>query len=64
MNRNNILNDSFRELSSEELKSFNGGEPTKSSSFFYDVVYSVSYLIGKSEIFTSNFWEEWSFAVL
>jgi hypothetical protein len=64
MNHHNILNESFRELSPEELKSFNGGEPTKSTSFFYDVVYSVSYLIGKSEIFTFKFWEEWGYAVL
>jgi len=64
MNLNIILNEPFRELSPEELKSLNGGEPTKSSSFFYDVVYSVSYLIGKSEIFTFAFWEEWGYAIL
>jgi len=63
MNSNIILNETLRELSSEELKSFNGGAPTKSTSFFYDAVYTVSYLIGKSEIFTYAFWVEWDEAI-
>ncbi len=56
-----VLN--LRELSSEELKTLNGGEPTKSTTFFYDVVYSVFYLIGKSEILTRQFWVEWDEAI-
>ena len=64
MDLNSIGNGNLKELSSGELKSFNGGAPTKSTSFFYDAVYSVFYLIGKSEIFTFNFWEEWGYAVL
>jgi len=63
MNSNIILNETLKELSSEELKSFNGGAPTKSTSFFYDLVYGVSYLIGKSEIFTAKFWVEWDEAI-
>jgi len=63
MNSNIILNETLRELSSEELKSFNGGAPTKSTSFFYDLVYGISYLIGKSEILTANFWVEWDEAI-
>ena len=60
---NIILNDTLRELSSEELKSFNGGEPTKKTSFFYDLVYGAFYLIGKSEILTAKFWVEWDEAI-
>lgn len=63
MNCNIILDETLKELSSEELKSFNGGAPTKSTSFFYDLVYSVSYLIGKSEILTAQFWVEWDEAI-
>jgi len=48
----------------EELRSFNGGEPNKSTSFFYDAVYTISYLIKRSEIFTFAFWEEWGYAIL
>ncbi|MCL6102132.1 MAG: hypothetical protein M1292_06525 [Bacteroidetes bacterium] len=64
MDLNIICHGNLRELSSGELKSHNGGEITKSTSFFYDAVYSVFYLIGKSEILTLNFWEEWGYAVL
>ena len=63
MNSNIILNETLRELSSEELKSFNGGAPSKSTSFFYDLVYGVSYLFGKSEILTAEFWVEWDEAI-
>ena len=63
MTCNIILNDTLRELSCEELISFNGGAPTKKTSFFYDLVYGVSYLIGKSEIFTAKFWVEWDEAI-
>lgn len=54
----------FREMTLEELRSFNGGEPTKSTSFFYDAIYAVSYWITKSEILTFAFWEEWGYAIL
>jgi hypothetical protein len=63
MNFNSICHETLRELSLDELKSFNGGEPNKSTSFFYDAVYSVFYLIGKSEIFTTKFWVEWDDAI-
>lgn len=64
MDSNIIYNGNLTELSSGELKSLNGGVPTRSTSFFYDAVYSVFYLIGKSEVFTYKFWEEWGYAVL
>jgi hypothetical protein len=62
LNNSNFLN--FQELTSDELKSFNGGEPTKSTSFFYDAIYYASYLITKSEILTFQFWEDWGYAIL
>ena len=60
---NIILNDTLRELSYEELNSFNGGEPTKKTSIFYDLFYGACYLIGKSEFFTAKFWVEWDEAI-
>jgi hypothetical protein len=60
----NIINKiNLRDLTADELKCFNGGEPNKSTSFIYDAVYSVFYLIGKSEIFTKQFWVEWDEAI-
>ena len=63
MDLNIIQTVNLHELTMEELKSFNGGEPTKSTSFFYDAVYTVSYWITKSEIFTFKFWVEWDEAI-
>jgi hypothetical protein len=60
----------FRELTSEETRFVNGGAPTKSTSFFYDVFYSASYLITHgvnalidTGIFTAQFWVEWDEAI-
>lgn len=50
-------------LNKDELKSIDGGKVTRESSVFYDAVYSVTYLITRSEIFTKNFWVEWSDAI-
>jgi hypothetical protein len=50
-------------LTLEELTLVNGGEPNKSTSFIYDAVYSLFYLIGKSEILTRDFWVEWDEAI-
>jgi len=64
------LEANFRELTSEEARFVNGGEPTKSTSFFYDVFYSASYLITQGAkalvgtgIFTAQFWVEWDEAI-
>lgn len=64
MDKNIVDGVNLLDLSLEELKSLNGGAPAKSSSFIYDAVYSLSYIISRSEIFTSNFWVEWGYAVL
>jgi hypothetical protein len=53
----------LRVLTLEELTLVNGGEPNKSTSFIYDAVYSLFYLIGKSEILTRDFWVEWDEAI-
>lgn len=55
--------ENIHELSIEELHHVNGGAPAKSSSFLYDAIYPLFYLIGKSEIFTRRFWIEWDEAV-
>jgi len=52
------------ELSIEELKSYNGGEPKKGTNFPYDVVYYVSYFVTRSEILTAKFWIDWGYAIL
>lgn len=54
----------FLDLNMDELKSLNGGEVTRSSSVFYDVMYTVTYAITRSEIFTKDFWVEWGYAIL
>lgn len=58
---------SFRELTFDEAKSINGGEPTKKTSFFYDAFYFVTKGIGKiykaaeeEGLFTRSWWEDFS----
>lgn len=62
---------SFKELSLEEAKFVNGGEPGKTTSFYYDAFYEVTHSIGDavrgiiaSEILTFQFWEDWGYSVL
>jgi hypothetical protein len=64
MKKNIECSDNLQELSIEELKSFIGGEPQKSSNFPYDVVYYATYLITRSEILTAKFWVDWGYAIL
>lgn len=60
----------FRELTSEEARFVNGGEPTKSTSIFYDGFYYASNLLTRgvkaivnTGIFTLQFWVEWDEAI-
>ncbi|MCX6238539.1 MAG: hypothetical protein NTY07_13435 [Bacteroidia bacterium] len=66
METKNFIAGKIRELTLEELKFIDGGDPTKSTSFIYDFAFSVTYLVGRAvkEMGTSQFWIEWEFAIL
>lgn len=62
---------SFIELPPAEMKCVNGGAPSKTSSFFYDALYSTTHVlvnginaIRNTGIFTFQFWEEWGYSIL
>ncbi len=42
----------------EELSNINGGEPTRDTSFGYDVGYAIGTML------TAKFWEDWSISIL
>jgi len=54
------------EMSANELKLIDGGAPTRSTSFFYDAFYYMSFGIGTAlkEMTTMEFWEQWDDAML
>lgn len=67
----NRIEANFKELTSEEAKLVNGGEPTRSTSFIYDAFYTVSHLfthgakaLVSTGVFTYQFWVEWDEAIL
>lgn len=64
MNANVASNCQIHDLTINEMKMINGGEPSKSTSFFYDAVYYATYYITKSEILTFKFWEDWGYSIL
>lgn len=58
---------SFKDLTLEETKMVNGGEPTKTTSFFYDAFYYLTKGVGKvyraavdEGLFTRSWWEDFS----
>ncbi len=67
MTKMNYNENCFFELTIEEAKFVNGGEPTKHTSFWYDSFYELSHTVGKiykaaveEGIFSRSWWEDFS----
>ena len=62
---NNITDNAanFHVLTPDEAKLIEGGKPSLSTGFVYDVFYYTSLFLRRSEILTAKFWVEWDEAV-